>query len=121
MLRGSPAAAALLAARVGREGHVHARLAEGRAHAAAQNHGRKGKPSPTAGAVEAGGETAVNCDPQDEFRQWFRARAHVILAPGKTPFEIADPQPVARPPDKRGSIQELRGKSGERQPVQVPQ
>lgn len=39
-LWGSPAAAALLAARVGREGHLHAHLAERRAHAPAQNHGR---------------------------------------------------------------------------------
>lgn len=40
LLRGAPAAAALLAARVGREGHLHAHLAEGSAHAPAQNHGR---------------------------------------------------------------------------------
>lgn len=40
LLRGSPAAAALLAARVGREGHLHAHLAEGSAHTPPQNHGR---------------------------------------------------------------------------------
>lgn len=41
LLGGPPAAAALLAARVGREGHLHAHLAEGGAHAPAQNHGRR--------------------------------------------------------------------------------
>lgn len=41
LLGGSPAAAALLAARVGREGHLHAHLAERGAHAPAQNHGRR--------------------------------------------------------------------------------
>lgn len=58
---------------------------------------------------------------QDEFRQWFRARLHVISAPGKTPFQSVDPQFVAQLPSRDGSIQELGRKSGERQPVQVPQ
>lgn len=39
--RGSPAAAALLAARVGRQGHLHTRLTEGRTHSSPQDHGRK--------------------------------------------------------------------------------
>lgn len=38
---GAPAAAALLAARVGRQGHLHTRLTEGRTHSSAQDHGRK--------------------------------------------------------------------------------
>lgn len=58
---------------------------------------------------------------QDEFRQWFRVRLHVISAPGKTPFESVDPQLVARLPNRDSSIQEHGGKPGERQPVQVPQ
>lgn len=58
---------------------------------------------------------------QDEFRQWFRARLHVISAPGKAPFENVDPQLVAQLPKRDGSIQEHGRKSGERQPVQVPQ
>lgn len=58
---------------------------------------------------------------QDEFRQWFRARLHVILAAGKTPFESVNPQLVAQLSSRDGSIQELGRKSGERQPVQVPQ
>lgn len=37
---GAPAAAALLAARVGRQGHLHTRLTEGRTHSSAQDHGR---------------------------------------------------------------------------------
>lgn len=41
VLWGSPAASALLAARVGCEGHLHTHLAEGRTHTAAQDHGRK--------------------------------------------------------------------------------
>lgn len=56
---------------------------------------------------------------QDEFRRWFRARVHVILSPGKTPFESADLQLVAHL--ENSSIQEHPRKSGERQPVQVPQ
>lgn len=55
---------------------------------------------------------------QDEFRQWFRARVHVILAPGKTPFESVDLQLVAHL--ENGTIGERPRKSGERQPVQVP-
>lgn len=39
--RGSPTAAALLAARVGRQGHLHTHLSEGRTHTAAQEHGEK--------------------------------------------------------------------------------
>lgn len=38
LLWGSPAAAALLAARVGRQEHLHTHTAEGRTHAAAQDH-----------------------------------------------------------------------------------
>lgn len=58
---------------------------------------------------------------QDEFRQWFRARLHVISAPGKTPFESVDPQLAAQLPNRDGSVQEHGRKPGERQPVQVPQ
>lgn len=39
--RGSPAAAALLAAWVGRQGHLHTHLSEERTHTAAQEHGEK--------------------------------------------------------------------------------
>lgn len=56
---------------------------------------------------------------QDEFRQWFRARVHVMLAPGKTPFESADLRLLAHL--ENGSVEEHPRKSGERQPVQVPQ
>lgn len=38
---GSPAAAVLLVARVGRQEHLHAHLAEGRTHPAAPDHGRE--------------------------------------------------------------------------------
>lgn len=41
VLWGSPAAAAVLAAWVERQGHLHTHLAEGRTHTAAQDHGRK--------------------------------------------------------------------------------
>lgn len=27
---------------------------------------------------------------QDEFRQWFRAKVHVMFAPGKKPFDSLD-------------------------------
>lgn len=56
---------------------------------------------------------------QDEFRQWFWARVHVILAPGKTPFDSPDLELVAHL--ENGSIEEHPRKFGERQPVQVPQ
>ena len=29
--------------------------------------------------------------PQDEFRQWFRVTVHVMLAPGKRPFDAVPP------------------------------
>ena len=29
--------------------------------------------------------------PQDEFRQWFRVTVHVMLAPGKRPFDTVPP------------------------------
>uniref|UniRef100_H3CQX4 ATPase 13A3 n=1 Tax=Tetraodon nigroviridis TaxID=99883 RepID=H3CQX4_TETNG len=54
---------------------------------------------------------------RDEFRQWFRARVHVISAPGEMPFEGADLRLAAHP--ENDNIEQHPGKSGERQPVQI--
>lgn len=40
--------------------------------------------------------------PQDEFRQWFRAKVHVMLAPGKKPFDSLDLQSTAQLPNGDG-------------------
>ncbi|XP_045907521.1 polyamine-transporting ATPase 13A3-like isoform X2 [Micropterus dolomieu] len=38
----------------------------------------------------------------DEFRQWFRAKVHVMLAPGKKPFDSLDLQSMAQLPNGDG-------------------
>ncbi|TMS10115.1 putative cation-transporting ATPase 13A3 [Larimichthys crocea] len=35
----------------------------------------------------------------DEFKQWFRAKVHVMSAPGRKPFDSLDPQPTAQLPN----------------------
>lgn len=58
---------------------------------------------------------------QDEFKQWFRAKAHVMLAPGRTPFESVDLQLPNGDRSIGAAHEEHRGKFAERQPAQVPQ
>lgn len=58
---------------------------------------------------------------QDEFKQWFRAKAHVMLAPGRTPFESVDLQLPNGDRSISAAHKEHRGKFAERQPAQVPQ
>uniref|UniRef100_A0A665U6F0 Polyamine-transporting ATPase 13A3 n=1 Tax=Echeneis naucrates TaxID=173247 RepID=A0A665U6F0_ECHNA len=61
----------------------------------------------------------------DEFRQWFRAKVHVMLAPGKGPFDNLDLESTSQLPNGDGdhsssSAQEgLHGKFSEGQYVQV--
>ncbi|KAM9349952.1 polyamine-transporting ATPase 13A3-like [Symphorus nematophorus] len=61
----------------------------------------------------------------DEFKQWFRAKVHVMLAPGRKPFDSLDLQSAARLPNGDGdhSIsamhEEHHGKFAHRQPTQI--
>ncbi|XP_044076314.1 polyamine-transporting ATPase 13A3-like isoform X3 [Siniperca chuatsi] len=61
----------------------------------------------------------------DEFKQWFRAQVHVMLAPGKKPFDSLDLQSLAQLPNGDGdhsmsaAHEEHRGKFACRQPVQI--
>ncbi|XP_035488962.2 polyamine-transporting ATPase 13A3 isoform X1 [Scophthalmus maximus] len=61
----------------------------------------------------------------NEFKQWFRAEVHVMLAPGKKPFDRLDLQSTAQLPngDKDHSIsavqEEHHGKLAQRQPAQI--
>ncbi|XP_022610615.1 probable cation-transporting ATPase 13A3 [Seriola dumerili] len=61
----------------------------------------------------------------DEFRQWFRAKVHVMLAPGKKPFDSLDLQPTAQLPNGDGDHsvsavhEEHHGKFAERQNAQI--
>ncbi|XP_029381134.1 probable cation-transporting ATPase 13A3 isoform X2 [Echeneis naucrates] len=61
----------------------------------------------------------------DEFRQWFRAKVHVMLAPGKGPFDNLDLESTSQLPNGDGdhsssSAQEgLHGKFSEGQYVQI--
>ncbi|KAG7227155.1 hypothetical protein INR49_013953 [Caranx melampygus] len=61
----------------------------------------------------------------DEFRQWFRAKVHVMLAPGKKPFDSLDLQPTAQLPNgdgdhSVGAVQEEHhGKFAEMQHAEV--
>lgn len=60
---------------------------------------------------------------QDDFKQWFRAKVHVMSAPGRTPFESLDLQPKAQLANGDIGVmhEEHHGKSARRQPAQVPQ
>uniref|UniRef100_A0A8C2XDC3 Polyamine-transporting ATPase 13A3 n=1 Tax=Cyclopterus lumpus TaxID=8103 RepID=A0A8C2XDC3_CYCLU len=59
----------------------------------------------------------------DEFKQWFRAKVHVMSAPGKKPFDSLDLQSTTRRPNVGGDHgisavhEEHHGKS--RQPFQI--
>ncbi|XP_071349000.1 polyamine-transporting ATPase 13A3-like isoform X2 [Trachinotus anak] len=59
----------------------------------------------------------------DEFRQWFRAKVHVMLAPGKKPFDSLDLQPTAQLPNGDGdhsvSTAHEEHQLAERQQVQI--
>ncbi|XP_049888726.1 polyamine-transporting ATPase 13A3-like isoform X1 [Epinephelus moara] len=60
---------------------------------------------------------------RDEFRQWFRAKVHVMSAPGKKPFDSLDLQSTAQPPNGDQGIsaahKEHHGKFAQRQPAQI--
>lgn len=62
---------------------------------------------------------------QDEFRQWFRAKVHVMSAPGRKPFDSLDLQSTAQLPNGDGDHgisavhEEHQGKFAQRQPAQV--
>ncbi|XP_070775193.1 polyamine-transporting ATPase 13A3-like [Enoplosus armatus] len=59
----------------------------------------------------------------DEFRQWFRAKVHVMLAPGKKPFDSLDLQSTAQLPNGDHGIsaahEEHHGKFAHRQAAQI--
>ncbi|KAM4605087.1 polyamine-transporting ATPase 13A3-like isoform 2-T2 [Polymixia lowei] len=61
----------------------------------------------------------------DEFRQWFRAQVHVMLAPGKRPFDSVDLQSTAQLPNGDGECtlaaihEERYGVFPHIQPVQI--
>lgn len=63
---------------------------------------------------------------QDEFRQWFRAKVHVMLAPRKKPFDNLDLQPTAQLSNGDGDHslsalqEEHQGKFAETQHAEVP-
>ncbi|XP_049454946.1 polyamine-transporting ATPase 13A3-like isoform X1 [Epinephelus fuscoguttatus] len=60
---------------------------------------------------------------RDEFRQWFRAKVHVMSAPGMKPFDSLDLQSMAQPPNGDQGIsaahKEHHGKFAQRQPAQI--
>ncbi len=62
---------------------------------------------------------------QDEFRQWFRAKVHVMLAPGRKPFDSLDLQPTTQLPNGDHSISDVPqahdGNFAHRQPAKVLQ
>lgn len=62
---------------------------------------------------------------QDEFKQWFRAKVHVMLAPGRKPFDSLDLKPKAQLGNGEHGIgaadEEVHGKFAHRQPDEVPQ
>ncbi|XP_061775883.1 polyamine-transporting ATPase 13A3-like [Nerophis ophidion] len=57
----------------------------------------------------------------DDFRQWFRAKVHVIWAPGKTPFDSLDPMSTAqlRDGDEHPSLKENYEKFTQRESFKV--
>lgn len=61
----------------------------------------------------------------DEFKQWFRAKVHVMSAPGKKPFDSLDLPSAAQLPNGNGDHgigavhEEHHGKFAHRQPVQI--
>ncbi|KAM8727787.1 polyamine-transporting ATPase 13A3-like isoform 3-T4 [Acanthopagrus schlegelii] len=59
----------------------------------------------------------------DEFKQWFRARVHVMLAPGGKPFDSLDLKPKAQLGKGEHGIgaadEEVRGKFAHRQPDEI--
>ncbi|XP_076600171.1 polyamine-transporting ATPase 13A3-like [Chaetodon auriga] len=61
----------------------------------------------------------------DEFKQWFRAKVHVVLAPGRKPFDSLDLPPTAQLPNGDGELgigaahEKQCGKFAHREPVQI--
>ncbi|KAG8014015.1 putative cation-transporting ATPase 13A3 [Nibea albiflora] len=58
----------------------------------------------------------------DEFKQWFRAKAHVMSAPGRKPFDNLDPQHAAQLPNgdgEHGISEGHHGKCAHKEPVQI--
>ncbi|KAM9844901.1 polyamine-transporting ATPase 13A3-like [Aulostomus maculatus] len=59
----------------------------------------------------------------DEFRQWFRARVHVLLAPGKNPFSSLELQSTAQllngDSDHSTTHEDLHGKFSHRLPAKI--
>ncbi|XP_058492092.1 polyamine-transporting ATPase 13A3-like isoform X1 [Solea solea] len=58
----------------------------------------------------------------NEFKQWFRAKVHVMLAPGKKPFESLDLQPTAQLPNgdhSIGAAPEHHGMFSQNLPAQI--
>ncbi|XP_061833687.2 polyamine-transporting ATPase 13A3-like [Nerophis lumbriciformis] len=57
----------------------------------------------------------------DDFRQWFRAKVHVVWAPGKTPFDSLDPLSTAQlhDGDEHHSLKENYGKVTQRKSFKV--
>ncbi|XP_042354316.1 polyamine-transporting ATPase 13A3-like isoform X2 [Plectropomus leopardus] len=59
----------------------------------------------------------------DEFRQWFKAKVHVMSAPGKKPFDSLDLQSTAQLPNGDNGIsaahEENHGKFAHRQLAQI--
>ncbi|XP_073346675.1 polyamine-transporting ATPase 13A3-like isoform X2 [Pagrus major] len=59
----------------------------------------------------------------DEFKQWFRAKVHVMLAPGRKPFDSLDLKPTAQLGNGEhgigGAHEELCGKFAHRQPDEI--
>lgn len=61
---------------------------------------------------------------QDEFKQWFRAKVHMMSAPGKAPFDTLDLQSTTQLPNGDGdhsvsAVDEEHGKFAYTQPVEV--
>ncbi|XP_040000025.1 probable cation-transporting ATPase 13A3 [Xiphias gladius] len=61
----------------------------------------------------------------NEFSQWFRAKVHLMLAPGKEPFDSLDLQSTAQLPNGDGDHsvsavhEEHHGEFAQRQPAQI--
>ncbi|XP_053185560.1 polyamine-transporting ATPase 13A3-like [Scomber japonicus] len=60
----------------------------------------------------------------DEFKQWFRAKVHMMSAPGKAPFDTLDLQSTTQLPNGDGdhsvsAVDEEHGKLAYTQPVEI--
>ncbi|KAK1168416.1 putative cation-transporting ATPase 13A3 isoform X2 [Acipenser oxyrinchus oxyrinchus] len=58
----------------------------------------------------------------DEFKRWFRAKVHVMLAPGKNPFDCPDSRTVVNghtPHPAENQTEDCERKHSEYQPVQI--